>query len=115
MRACPSNCISNTDPRPKSECLSAITQKKGALNDGEIKMMLDSGVIWGCDICQNVCPFTKNAKYTPIEYFNEDVISLLDSDTLNSLDDELFLTRPFSWRGRDVIKRNVEIYERSKK
>jgi epoxyqueuosine reductase QueG len=115
MRACPSNCISDCDPRPKSECLSAITQKKGDLNDDEIKMMLDSGVIWGCDICQSVCPFTKNASFTPIEFFNENVISLLDSRVLDGLDDQTFLTRPFSWRGRDVIKRNVELYERSKK
>ncbi len=114
-RACPSHCIDESDPRPKTECLSAITQKKGELNDDEIKMMLDSGVIWGCDICQNVCPFTKNAKYTPIDYFNDDVISLLDSGLIDGLDDEAFLTRPFSWRGRDVIKRNIRIYEESKK
>ena len=78
-------------------------------------MMLDSGVIWGCDICQNVCPFTKNAQYSQIEYFNTDVITLLDGKMLNSLDDKTFLTRPFSWRGRDIIKRNVELYEESKK
>ena len=35
-------------------------------------MMLDNGSIWGCDICQNVCPYTKNASYTPIEYFKNE-------------------------------------------
>ena len=103
------------DPRPKTECLSAITQKKGELNDDEIAMMLNSCVIWGCDICQNVCPYTKNASFTPIEYFNDDVITLLDSKTLNSMSDTELLTRPFSWRGRAIIQRNIEIYERSKK
>lgn len=114
-KACPSSCIDASDPRPKSECLSAITQKKGDFSADEEKMMLDSGVIWGCDICQNVCPFTKNAELTPIEYFNTDVITLLDKKTLDSLDDATFMTRPFSWRGRSVIERNVNIYERSKK
>lgn len=114
-RACPSHCMDANDPRPKTECLSAVTQKKGELNDDEIAMMLNSGVIWGCDICQNVCPYTKNASFTPIEYFNDDVITLLDSKTLNSMSDTELLTRPFSWRGRAIIQRNIEIYERSKK
>jgi len=114
-KACPSHCIAKNDPRPKTECLSAITQKKGELNADEIKMMLESGVIWGCDICQNVCPYTKNAAYTPIEYFNNDVITLLDKKALDALDDKALKIRPFAWRGRSVIERNVIIYEESKK
>ena len=114
-KACPSHCIDENDPLPKSECLSAITQKKGDLTPAEQKMMLDSGVIWGCDICQNICPYTKNAKYSEIEYFNDDVITILDRKTLDGLSDDEFLTRPFSWRGRNIIQRNVDIYERSKK
>lgn len=110
-RACPTGCIGGS----KTECLSAITQKKGALSPDEESLILSSGVIWGCDACVNACPYTKNADFTPIDYFKQDVISLLDSNTLNSLDDESFLTRPFSWRGRDVIKRNVDLYERSLK
>ncbi|MBO5439644.1 MAG: epoxyqueuosine reductase [Clostridia bacterium] len=112
-KACPSNCIGENG-KPKTECLSAITQKKGSLSEGEIKMMLENGSIWGCDVCQNVCPYTKNASFTPIEYFKNDVITLLDSQLLDSLSDEEFKKRPFAWRGREVIKRNVEIYERSK-
>ena len=74
--------------------------------------MLENGSIWGCDICQNVCPYTKNAAFTPIEYFKNDVINLLDKQVLNGLDDEKFKLRPFAWRGRGVIERNVDIYER---
>ncbi len=114
-RACPSHCMDKDSPNPKAECLSAITQKKGELTSTDIAMMLDSGVIWGCDICQNVCPYTKSASFTPIEYFNTDVITLLDSKALNAMSDTELLTRPFSWRGRAVIQRNVDIYEGSKK
>jgi epoxyqueuosine reductase QueG len=73
--------------------------------------MLENGSIWGCDVCQNVCPYTKNASLTPIDFFKKDVITLLDDRTLNSLSDEEFSSRPFAWRGRGVIARNVEIYE----
>ncbi len=109
-RHCPSNCMDERDPRPKTECLSAITQKKGELTDREAKMIVESGCIWGCDVCQNVCPYTKNAEYTPIEYFNEGVISLLTEDGLHKMTDEEFYSRPFSWRGREVIGRNLKIF-----
>ncbi len=109
--ACPSHCIAYDDKRPKSECLSAITQKKGELTKDEIKLMLENGSIWGCDICQNVCPFTRNASYTPIEFFKENNITLLNKEVLNGLSDEEFKLRPFAWRGRGVVLRNIELYE----
>lgn len=108
-RACPSNCMDETDPRPKTECLSAITQKKGVLTDAEAEMIVESGCIWGCDVCQNVCPYTKNAEFTRIPYFTEGVISRLTVDMLDSMTDVEFYSRPFSWRGRETIRRNLVI------
>ena len=113
-RLCPSNCMDENDPRPKSECLSAITQKKGELSENEIKMMLENRSIWGCDVCQNACPYTKKAEFTPISYFNEGVITELDTATLDNMTDEEFMSRPFSWRGRSVIRRNTLIYDKNK-
>ena len=112
--ACPCGCIGE-NRKPKTECLSAITQKKNALTNDEIKLMLENGSIWGCDVCQNVCPYTKNASLTPIEFFKNDVITLLDRKTLDNLSDEEFSIRPFAWRGRGVIARNVDIYENREK
>ncbi len=112
-KSCPSRCIGTE--LGKSACLSAITQKKGEFTPEEEQMILENGSIWGCDVCQNVCPYTKNSSYTPIDFFSEDVIPLLDKATLDSLSDEEFKARPFSWRGRGVIERNVDLYERSKK
>ena len=107
--ACPSGCIGQ-DVDKKLECLSAITQKKGALSEDEEALIVKNGSIWGCDICQNVCPYTRNAEYTPIEFFRNDVIQCLDLETLEALGEE-FNTRPFAWRGMDTIKRNVLLYE----
>jgi epoxyqueuosine reductase QueG len=113
-RACPSNCMAESDPRPKSECLSAITQKKGMFTDKEISQMIENKTIWGCDACQNACPYTKGAEYTPIEYFKVGVITELDLDTFNKMNDAELGERPFMWRGKDVILRNIEIYEKHK-
>lgn len=115
-KACPCGCIKKTgqdvdEIQPKSECLSAITQKKGELTENEKRLMLENGSIWGCDICQNVCPYSQRENFSPLEYFNCDIIKELNDKTLSSLDDEEFNKRPFAWRGRGVIERNVKLYE----
>ena len=115
-KACPSGCIKKSgevdDFNKKTICLSAITQKKGELTDDEIKLMLDNNTVWGCDVCQNVCPYTKNAKLSEIEYFKSGVITRLTRDVLDHMSDEEFMTRPFSWRGRGVIERNIGYFEK---
>ena len=115
IAACPSKCIAigegGENTSNKKECLSAITQKKGELTEEEKKLILDNGSIWGCDVCQNVCPYTKNAKYTPIKFFNDDVITLLNTNVLSAMSNESFMLRPFAWRGKETIRRNIMLWE----
>lgn len=115
-KACPSKCIKRRedvcDFNPKALCLSAVTQKKGELTDSEIAMMLDNNMVWGCDVCQNVCPYTKNAEFSQIEYFKANVITELTKEMLNGMSDEEFLSRPFSWRGKSVVERNLNYFEK---
>lgn len=117
-KACPSKCIKKVgdvcDFNPKAQCLSAITQKKGELAPDEAELMLTHNTVWGCDICQNVCPYTKNGGYTPIPFFNSDIITTIDKNVLDSLDDDEFKKRPFAWRGRAVIERNVKLFQDKK-
>lgn len=114
-KACPCGCIKKAgdvdDFNPKAMCLSAVTQKKGELSQEEIKLMLENKTVWGCDICQNACPFTKKAEFTPIEYFKNDTITTLNKELLDSLNEAEFKKRPFAWRGRGVVERNVMLYE----
>ena len=109
MRACPASKLGT--------CLSALTQKKGELNDAEKSAMLAYGSVWGCDICQDSCPHTLRAKatqsiYTPIPYFYEDPVPVLTLDVLDQMSDEHFLTRAFSWRGKEVVRRNLALFEK---
>lgn len=97
-------------------CLSALTQKKGTLSDEEKSLILKYGSLWGCDICQEVCPHTIKAKangtlYSPIPFFSEDCIGVLTSEKLLNMDDDTFLKRAYSWRTREVIMRNLLLSE----
>ncbi|MBR5561607.1 MAG: epoxyqueuosine reductase [Clostridia bacterium] len=99
--ACPSKAISESGFNEKN-CLSAITQKKGELSDEEKKLMKECGCVWGCDICQDVCPMNKNAAKTEIKEFLSSAVSqvLSDCDLPH---------RAYEWRGRKVIERNINI------
>lgn len=110
--ACPVGCIKTVgsvdNSKSKAMCLSAITQKKGELSEDEINLMLNNNTVWGCDICQNACPYTKNAEFSKIEFFQKNIITTLNRATLDKMSDEEFMSRPFSWRGRTVIERNLK-------
>ena len=112
MSACPASCIGG--------CLSALTQKKGEMSEAEQESLLTYGTVWGCDICQEVCPHTVKAKaaqtiYTPIPYFYEDPIPVLTLEILEQMTDEQFLTRALSWRGKEVVRRNLQLFEKGER
>ena len=99
-----------------TRCLSALTQKKGALNAQEKKTLLENGSAWGCDLCQLACPVTVAAKnagtlYSTVRFFNENTIPHLTSDAVSSMSEEEFATRAYSWRGRETILRNLLLLE----
>ena len=97
------------------ECLSAVTQKKGELSDDEKAYIVENGSVWGCDICQTVCPMNKNVAETPISFFRENRISHLDRKTLEEMTDEEFARRAFSWRKKETVMRNVALFESAEK
>lgn len=106
LAACPA------DLYDKTQCLSAITQKKGNLNQKEVSMIAEAGCVWGCDICQRVCPHTVKAIesgsiYSEIDWFNYNIKSAPTQESI--LDSEDFSKRAYSWRGTATILRNIDI------
>lgn len=98
------------------DCLSAVTQKKGALSDFEENLIRKYKCAWGCDICQDVCPITIEARksgslYTGIPFFTESSTPVLSYQLVSSMSDEEFSHRAYSWRGRNVILRNLSLLE----
>ena len=105
-------CVSACPATSPSDCLSAITQKKGKLSDAEAETILKHGSAWGCDICQLACPHTlnaisKNTIYSDSTWFNSDIISSPNETTVADTDD--FKMRAYSWRGPQTILRNISI------
>ncbi len=92
-RACPSSLSKQT-------CLSAITQQKRELTEEQKKLILENGSVWGCDICQNVCPMNKGAEKTKCETF---INGYRDS----YCPQEDIAGRVYAWRGEGVILRNA--------
>lgn len=106
---CKAECPSGILRGESDSCLSAITQRKGALLPEEEEMMRKFNTGWGCDMCQAACPFNRSPELTPIEFFYKDRITRLDHETLNSMSDEELKSRAFGWRGRAVLLRNIRI------
>ena len=97
-------------------CLSALTQKKGALTPEEQQKILSLGSVWGCDICQEVCPYTAHARkmgtlYTKIPFFRQTALPHLTVQTLDAMSDEQLGQRAYAWRGRETIRRNLCLFE----
>ena len=103
--ACPTGILRGCS----NSCLSAITQRKGELTDQEVELMKKFNTVWGCDVCQLSCPYNKEPRITPIEFFHKDRIDLLTNEVLSSLLKDEFRRRAFGWRGRQVVQRNLDL------
>lgn len=100
-----------------TDCLSAITQRKGELSKEEVSLMKEYNTVWGCDLCQSCCPHNSLPVKTPVEFFYRERIPCLTRDILNSMTEEEFSRRAYAWRKRSTVERNLEIlygYSREK-
>lgn len=115
IKSCPGNALLEGYDMDVKKCISYITQKKGELSDDEKNIIKENKIIFGCDMCQKVCPHNKNIEMTNIEEFKNDLIEKLDLEEINRISNKEFkrryYNRAFSWRGKGIIKRNLEILE----
>ena len=106
---CPGGALSGAS-FDESRCASYITQKKGVLTSEEKRILTKSKSAWGCDICQRVCPMNKNAEYTNIHAFSENLVLRLSHEDISGREfRRKYADRAFSWRGKGVIDRNLSI------
>ncbi len=96
------------------KCASHISQKKGDLTESEIAILKKSNLVFGCDMCQRVCPHN-DITPRPMKEFTEDIIDNLVKEDIENLSNKEFLSkyknRAFSWRGKNVLLRNIDILE----
>lgn len=89
------------------KCISAITQKKQR-SDDEMALLKTLGAIWGCDVCQDVCPLNKGIQETPIEFFKTDIAKNITREYIECMSDNEFKQRAFAWRGKKVLLQNID-------
>lgn len=90
-------------------CRSNLTQEKGILNDKQEELI--GNCIWGCDNCQEACPFNKEIpKDLHFEFdpkIRGNIIDILNYDRKDF--PKKWLNSALSWRGMRVIQRNALI------
>ncbi len=107
IEACPTNALDNGFD--SALCLSTITQSKHELTDIEISHF--KSMIYGCDICQKVCPKNQGINYTHNTMFEPTGIEKIDLiDILKMTNKEykdIYKNNASSWKGPLIIKRNA--------
>lgn len=108
IRACPAGALSKYGLNAK-KCLSYITQKKGILTPEEGALI--GNRLYGCDTCQDVCPWNRDAKKTKGDLFDLSHCKGYDIRMLFSMSNREFQEEyghiAASWRGKNVLKRNA--------
>jgi len=107
VSACPAACLGE-DVFKYERCVSYLTQKKGDLSDEE-KALIGKN-LYGCDICQLVCPYNAGKEVGEINDADE-IYPRLDSIlSLTKREfSQKYSNRAFYWRGLKLLKRNAEI------
>lgn len=116
VRACPGGALDQF-PFREERCLSALTQKKGTLTPEEEKLLRAHPLIWGCDLCQQVCPYNRGALPSPLKDLTGQgtvpYLAELSLDELEGLSNRSFRAkygdRAFAWRGPGVLRRNLKL------
>lgn len=109
IKKCPAGALGDNYLFLPQKCISYITQLKDITKEQE-KILSNQKSVYGCDICQNVCPHNHNIKDTCMNEFTENEITEINYDDLLKMSNNKFRKEyknfAFSWRGKDVILKN---------
>lgn len=112
VRNCPGGALDKGFDIDK--CASHISQKKGELTIQEEEILKKSGLIFGCDMCQKVCPHNSCAGGAMAEFLTDRIFSVKIEDLENLSNrqfNEKYGDRAFAWRGKGVLIRNLRLLE----
>ena len=111
--ACPGGVFDGENGFDVTRCVSYLLQRKRKLQDGEKTAVQKAGMVWGCDVCSDVCPHNQTVPVTDIVEFQPQFYNLEEA-ALET--DEVFRQNykdaAFSWRGRKILQRNCAIQKK---
>ena len=109
--ACPSDALIENQDRGfiKEKCISFLTQEKKAFNEEEIGYI--KTMVYGCDICQVVCPKNKGIDFHIHPEFEPTGIESVNLKELMGMSNKeysnVYKDNASSWKGALIIKRNA--------
>ena len=105
---CPTDALNGDTTMNAKRCLSFQTQKTGYI-DEEFRIKTKS-VLYGCDICQIVCPYNKGINSEPQTPIDPE-LSYPELQPFIKLTNKEFKEKfgeiAGSWRGKNVLQRNA--------
>ena len=111
-RACPAKALDKGRVNTQA-CLSDLTQSKKELTVEQVQQLKQHPLIWGCDICSQVCPLNKKAKETENPAFLQNRMQNVSLEDVEGLTRKQFLAkypnRAFTWRGPAPLVRNLSL------
>jgi epoxyqueuosine reductase len=110
--ACPTNAIIDAYIIDARKCISYQTiEKKGAIDEAIVPNL--NNYIYGCDICQDVCPWNKKSPITEIDDFKSDKLwhhfKISDFQSLDKITfEKIFEGSPIKRAGYDKIMCTIQ-------
>lgn len=112
-RVCPLGALDEKGGVCSNRCLSALTQNGGGLTSEQLYAVARHPLIWGCDLCQQICPANRNAPLTSLPAFLDHHIDSLTCADLEGLTRRQFCEkypdRAFTWKGPAPLRRNLAL------
>lgn len=117
LDACPHQALGEGYTLEPEKCMSYLTQKK-ELSEAEESRVHD--YLYGCDCCQQACPYNQNLKKTrQARFLTSYEAAYLDLEALNELTNREFKERygrtAAGWRGKKILLRNARLVEKNNK
>ena len=112
MDACPTGAIDRPYELDIRKCISYCTLVKNAEMTEDVRSKLGKR-IYGCDICQDVCPFNRFARPTAESHFypSAELKAMRRKDWLNLTEqkfNEMFAGGSISEKGYERLMRNIQ-------
>lgn len=108
---CPGGALQSASFSEK-QCLSALTQAKGTLTLEQEALLAAHPLVWGCDLCQQVCPYNRTPELSALPEFRTDLVCSLSLSDVEGRTNRQFQAsfpdRAFTWRGPKPLLRNLK-------